>query len=188
MLRRAGAVSRLRWVRLFLRVNGECANGRTASERKMEIVLPKDFEAADAPEVLQQARPVLELPPDADLRVEQVARTKRGTRIDFSYTACVALEEAELQDAAGVQVQVTSHGDLQFNARGNLVAYEVQPADPRQLRAIQDHVSKLIANGQVYIAEPGEQVDPETLRAQGKDWYITQDEHGNKQLCRAWMS
>lgn len=155
---------------------------------EMDIVLPKDFEAEDAPEVLKQARPVLELPPDANLRVEHVAQTKRGTRIDFSYTACVSLEEKEPQEMVGVQVEVTSRGDLQFDTHGDLVAYEVQPADPRQLRAIRDHVSKLIANGQIYIAAKGELVDPEQLRAQGKDWYIRQDEHGNKYLCRAWMS
>lgn len=154
----------------------------------MDIVLPKDFEAEDASEVLNQARPVLELPPDASLRVEHVAQTKRGTRIDFTYTACVLLDEQELEEIAGVQVEVTSRGDLEFNSHGTLVSYQVEPADPRQLRAIRDHVSKLITNGQVYIAKEGEKVDPEKLRAQGKDWYITQDELGNKYLCRAWIS
>ena len=154
----------------------------------MEIVLPKNFEAEDAPEILQKARPVLELPPEAHLRVEHVARSKRGTRIDFSYTACVSLDEKELQEIDGVQVEVTSRGDLQFNAHGSLISYEVQPADPDQVRAIRDHVGKLIANGQIYFAQQGEDVDPATLRAQGKDWYITQDEHGNRHLCRAWIS
>lgn len=154
----------------------------------MDIVLPKNFGAEDAPKVLNQARPVLELPPDAKLHVENVARSKRGTRIDFSYTACVALDDGDLQEISGVQVEVTSRGDLKFNAHGTLVSFAVQPTDPGQVRAIRDHVSKLIANGQIYIAAKDEQVDPEQLRAQGKDWYIKQDEHGNKYLCRAWMS
>lgn len=154
----------------------------------MNIVLPKDFEAADAPAVLDRARPVLELPPEANLRVENVAQTKRGTRIDFTYTASVSLDDQDSEEIAGVQVKVTSHGDLQFNAHGTLVAYEVMPADPRELHAIRDHVTKLIANGQVYIAKQGEKVDPEKLRAQGKDWYITEDEEGNKYLSRAWIS
>ncbi len=155
---------------------------------EMEIVLPKNFEEEDAPRVLELASPVLELPPDANPRVENVAQTKRGTRIDFSYTACILLDKEISEEVAGAQVPVTSHGDLQFNARGALVAYEVQPADPRQVRAIRDHVSKLVANDRIYIAAQGEAVDPQKLRAQGKDWYITQDERGNKQLCRAWMS
>ncbi|MDL1896273.1 hypothetical protein FBQ82_08380 [Anaerolineae bacterium CFX7] len=155
---------------------------------EMDIVLPKDFEAQDAPQVLAQARPVLELPPNANPRVENVAQTKRGTRIDFSYTACILLDNELSAEVAGAQVPVTSYGDLQFNTRGALVAYEVQPADPRQVRAIRDHVSKLIANDRIYFAAQGEKVDPEKLRAQGKDWYVMQDERGNKQLCRVWIS
>ncbi len=49
----------------------------------MELLLPKNFKAQDAPEVLKRARPVLDLPPDAELRVENVRTTSRGTRIDF---------------------------------------------------------------------------------------------------------
>lgn len=154
----------------------------------MEIELPKDFDASDAPKVLDDARPVLELPPDAKLRVENVTQSTRGVRIDFTYTASVTLDDGELREVAGVRVEVSSRGELKFDARGTLVSHDVEPADPRQLRAISDHVSKLVANGQIYVASEGEQVDPDKLRAQGKDWYIVQDEHGNKRLRRALIS
>lgn len=154
----------------------------------MDVVLPKNFDARDAPKLLDTARPVLQLPPDAKLRVENVTRTARGTRIDFTYTIAVPLDDGELSEAAGVRVEVSAHGDLKFNARGTLVGHDVEPADPRQLRAISDHVSKLVANGQIYIAKKGERVDPDKLRAQGKDWYIVEDEHGYKRLRRAWIS
>jgi len=154
----------------------------------MDVVLPENFDARDAPKLLDKARPVLELPPDAKLRVENVTRSARGTRIDFTYTIAVALDDGELSEAAGVRVEVSARGDLKFNARGNLVGHDVEPADPRQLRAISDHVSKLVANGQIYIAKKGERVDPDKLRAQGKDWYIVEDEHGHKRLRRAWIA
>lgn len=155
---------------------------------EMDLKLPHDFDEQDAPKVLDEARPVLELPPDAKLRVENVTQTTRGTRIDFSYTMSVALEDGEVQEMGGIRVEVSSHGDLKFNARGSLIDYDVEPADPRQLRAISDHVNKLVANGQIYIARAGEQIDPDKLRAQGKDWYIVEDEHGQKRLCRALIS
>lgn len=150
--------------------------------------LPKNFDEQDAPQVLDEARPVLDLPPDAKLRVEHVAKTQRGTRIDFTYTQSVPLEDQALELVSGVCVEISARGDLKFDARGALVAYEIEPADPRQLRAISDNLSKLIANGRIYIAKVGEEVDPDILRAQGKDWYLVQDEKGYKHLHRAWVS
>jgi hypothetical protein len=154
----------------------------------MELALPQDFEQDDAPKLLAQARPLLELPPDAELRVEDVTRTARGTRIDFSYTHTVVLDDDALRDVTGIRVPVNAHGALKFNARGTLVAYQIEPADPRQLSAIADHLSKLVANDEVYVAQPGEQVDTEQLRRQGKAWYVEQDAHGIKRLKRAWIS
>jgi hypothetical protein len=154
----------------------------------MELALPKDFEAEDAPQVLNAARDFLQLPPDVELRVENVVQTTRGTRISFSYTHTVELDQLELHQAAGIFVDVRAHGELRFNARGSLVAYHVEPADPRELRAIGDHISKMVANGQVYFAEPGERVDPEQLIRQGKAWYVQEDAHGHKCLKRAWIS
>lgn len=154
----------------------------------MNIRLPKDFNADDAPRVLAQARPVLELPPDAQLRVDKVIQSPRGTQIDFSYTTSVELDDDTLQEVAGVRVDVSSRGDLRFNANGALVDYAVAPADPRQLRAISDHVAKLIENGELYIAKPGERVDVDRLRALGKSWYLEQDDKGAKRLKRAWIA
>ena len=154
----------------------------------MDILLPNDFEREDAPKVLDNARPILELPPDAKLRVENVTQTTRGTRIDFSYTRAITLDDDSLDDVAGIKVDVSSSGDLKFNARGTLISYEVKPADPRELRAITDQLSKLVANGDVYVAKRGEKVDPEQLRQDGKAWYIQEDAQGKKYLKRAWIS
>lgn len=154
----------------------------------MDLVLPQDFEEDDARQVLDEARLMLELPQDAELRVENVTQNKRGTRIDFTYTHSVELDDDELRGVMGVRVDVSSHGDLKFNARGNLVSYQVEPADPRQLRAISDHLSKLVANGQVYIAKRGERIDLDELRQQGKSWYVEEDVQGKRRLKRAWIS
>ncbi len=154
----------------------------------MALALPRDFESADALQILEQARPILDLTPDAQLHVENVTRTARGTRIDFSYTQRVVLDDNTLCDVAGICVDLRAQGELKFNARGELVQAHVEPADPRQLRAIADHVSKLVANGEVYVPKPGEQIDTEQLRRQGKAWYVEQDAHGYKHLKRAWIS
>jgi hypothetical protein len=154
----------------------------------MDIVLPKDFAAEDAAQVLEQARSVLNLPSDSKLHVENVAQTQRGTRIDFTYTVLVSLDDVDLDEITGVHVRVSAHGDLKFDAHGALVAYAIEPADPRQLRALCDHLRKLVADGRIYVAQKGETVDPAELHAQGKEWYIVQDEDGNKCLQRAWIS
>jgi len=154
----------------------------------MELVLPKNFEEKDAPQVLEQARPVLELPPDAVLHVDTVTKNSRGTRIAFSYTQSIELDDDNLRGVAGVCVDVSAHGDLKFNASGALIKTNVEPADPRQLRAITDHLSKLVENGEVYVAKHGERVNPDQLRQQGKAWYVEEDEQGNKHLKRAWIA
>jgi hypothetical protein len=155
---------------------------------EMDITLPKNFVADDAPEVLQRARPVLELPPEAELRVEEVRKTSRGTRINFSYTQPVKLADEALRDVCDVRVDVSSRGALRFNPRGHLVMYKVIPTDPRKVRAISDHLTKLVARGQVYVAKPGEEIDPAQLREQGKTWYVQEDAKGVRQLKRAWIS
>ncbi len=154
----------------------------------MDITLPKNFEAADAPDVLRRARPVLNLPPDATLTVEEVRKTSRGTCIDFSYTHPVKLEDEALEDVADIRVDVSSQGVLRFNSRGCLVKYNVKPADPRKLRAIQDHLHKLVTGDKVYIAKRGERIDPEILRQQGKSWYVEEDAQGVRHLKRAWIA
>lgn len=154
----------------------------------MELALPDDFQADEASQVLNRAREILDLPPDAELRVENVTRNSHGTRIVFTYTHAVELDDEELQNVAGIRVDVNSHGDLRFDTRGCLLSYNIEPADPSQLRAIGDHLCKLVANDQVYIAIRGEKVDPEVLRQLGKPWYIEEDEQGNKHLKRAWIS
>lgn len=154
----------------------------------MELALPNNFQVDDASQVLDRARAILDLPPDAELRVESVTRNSRGTRIVFSYTRAVELDDEALETIAGIRVDVSSHGDLRFDTRGCLLSYNVEPADPRQLHAIGDNLCKLVANDQVYIAKPGEKVDPEELRQQGKPWYIEDDAQGNKHLKRAWIA
>lgn len=154
----------------------------------MELELPKNFQAQDAPEVLKRARPVLDLPPDAELRVENVRKTSRGTRIDFSYTHAIEIENRELCGPKGICVDVSSHGDLRFNSRGSLIKFNVVPTDLAQVRALTDHLSKMVAGGKVYVARRGEQVDPEQLREQGKAWYVEEDARGNRKLKRAWIS
>ena len=76
----------------------------------MDILLPNDFEREDAPKVLDNARPILELPPDAKLRVENVTQTTRGTRIDFSYTRAITLDDDSLDDVAGIKVDRADDG------------------------------------------------------------------------------
>lgn len=154
----------------------------------MDLVLPANFDTAEAPQILEQAREILKLPPDTQLQVVNVTKSTRGTRIDFSITHSVTLDDQALSGVAGLRVDVHSNGNLRFNARGCLVSYQVKPEDPRELRAITDHLSKLVANGEVYVAQQGEQIDPEQLQRQGKAWYILQDEQGNKVLKRAWIS
>src|SRR5947207_14963988 len=101
----------------------------TTQRMEMDLVLPENFETDDVPQILDRARDLLELPPDAKLHVENMTKTARGTRIDFSVTHSIMLDDEALDDVMGLRVDVNSHGALKFNARGGLVSHQVTPAD-----------------------------------------------------------
>ena len=154
----------------------------------MDLKLPRDFTPAQADAVVERAKPALDLPEDATLRVEQVKQTRRATEIEFTCVVPTSLETQAADKPLRVCVDVNGKGCVKFDATGNLVSAEVKPLDPHQLDAIRDHVSKLVANDQVYVAAPGEKVDVQELRAQGKPWYVQDDEAGRPRLKRAYIA
>ncbi len=154
----------------------------------MDIKQPRHLDPAHASQLLESARPQLHVPDDATLRVENVKATARGTNIQFSCNTPVPLEGADLGEASGVSVDVSLKGDLRFDKDGKLVKKKFESPDPQQLDAIRDNVSKLVANEQVYVAQPGEEIDPDKLREAGKPWYVQADENGRLRLKRAYMA
>lgn len=153
-----------------------------------KIILPKDLDEDVARAVLDRARDALDIPTDAEIRIENVVRTERSTRIYFTYTTSVELHDANLEAIGGVRVNVTSRGDLRFNSKGILIKYEIEPVESDQLRAVRENLRRLVAANQIYVAAPGEAIDPERLLAEGKAWYVEQDAHGKKLLRRASIS
>lgn len=153
-----------------------------------KVVLPKDSNERDAAAVLDRARETLEIPPNAEIRVENVVRSARGTRVYFTYTTTVELHGEQLEAIGGVRVNVTARGDVRFNSKGTLIKYEIESADSNQLRAVRENLQRLVANDQIYVAAPGEAIDPERLLAEGKVWYVEQDAEGKKLLRRASIS
>jgi hypothetical protein len=154
----------------------------------MSVQLPQDFQAAQADAVLEAARPALNLPRDVPLRVDAVTQTPRKTEIHFSCTLPVQLTPKGLGDAAGIQVDVSANGSLEFDQRGELVDAQVAPTDPHALDAVRDQVNRLVANDQIYFAAPDEKINPDQLRTQGKPWYVQTDAQGRRRLKRAYIA
>lgn len=152
----------------------------------MGLVLPLDFQEEDAPQILEQARALLDLPLEADLHVETVARTRRGTRIEFSCIRTVELDAGPVIHC--VYVEVTGRGRLRFDARGSLVASHVEPPDENQLHTLRVQLERLVESGQIYVAAPGEQVEIGELRARGQSWYVESGPDGKQYLRRAWIA
>ncbi len=154
----------------------------------MELRLPRDFDPARAGEILDRARPQLNLPPDARLEVTQVKTRSRGTQIQFTAQSPTPLSGPNLGPAEGVTVEVNGHGALEFDKQGRLVKASYSPDDPHQLDAVRANLANLAATNQIYVALAGEQVNPDVLRQQGKSWYVEQDADGRRRLKRAFIA
>ena len=154
----------------------------------MDLKLPRDFDPARADEILQRVRPALDLPDDTQLRAERVNHTAQGTEIQFSASVPMRLDAPTAKAGGRLIVDIHRRGVIQFDANGNLTRANVEPPDQRQVAALQDNVQKLVAANQVYFAKPGEAIDPDKLRAQGKSWYTQQDERGYLRLERAYIA
>lgn len=150
--------------------------------------MPKDINPANAGEILDSMRKTLGLPPDAKLQAKGVSQTARGTKISFTYVSSIPLEGESLGDVAGVRVDVSGEGSVTIDSNGKITNQKIESSDPRQLKAIRDNVTKLVANGEVYVPKPGEVVDREWLRTHGKTWYVEQNESGERRLRRAQIA
>ncbi len=107
--------------------------------------------------------------------------------VEYSATQ-MTLDGAEFGAANGVTVDERANVLLQFDARGALVASQVTPVDPRHLQLVKDQIRKLAAADEIYLAAPGEKIDPDALRAKRKPWYVETDVQGVKRFKRAYMA
>jgi hypothetical protein len=137
---------------------------------------------------IERVRTALGLPPDAPLEFESVTQNAQGARtVEYSATQ-IKLDGAEFGAANGVTMDERAAVSLQFDARGALVSSQVTPVDERHLQLVKDQVRKLAAADQIYLAAPGEAINPDALRAQRKPWYVETDAQGRKRLKRAYMA
>lgn len=144
--------------------------------------------AARDPDFIERVKAALSLPQDAQLELQAATQNAQGERaIEYSATQ-MKLEGAEFGAANGVSVDERAVVSLQFDARGALVAFQINPMDERHLKLVKDQVRKLAVADEIYLAAPGEAIDPDALRAKRKPWYVATDAQGRKRLKRAYMA
>ncbi len=153
---------------------------------KTELRLTEPNAARDAG-FIEQVKATLDLPADARLELQGATQNAQGSTIEYAASA-LKIVGAEFGVANGVSVDERANISLRFDARGALMASQVSPADARHLRLVQDQIKKLAAADEIFLAPPNQDVDPDTLRAQRKPWYVATDAQGRKRLKRAYMA
>ncbi len=147
-----------------------------------------DPDAARDAGFIERVRAALGLPAGVSLEFTHATEGAQGERaVEYSATQ-MKLDGAEFGAANGVTVDERATVSLRFDARGALIASQLTPVDPRHLQLVKDQVRKLAAADEIYLAAPGEKIDPDALRAKGKPWYVEIDAQGVKRLKRAYMA
>jgi hypothetical protein len=148
-----------------------------------------DLETARDAGFVEQVKAALDLPADAQLQLQNVARgAQGGAVVEYRVTLPIQIVGAEFGAANGVTVDERVNALLHFDANGACVSSQVSPLDERHLRLTKDNLRKLAASDAIYLAAPGAVVDSDVLRAQRKSWYVETDAQGHKRLKRAWMA
>lgn len=147
------------------------------------------LDQAREPAFIAQVKQALNLPADAELQIQNIARgAGAGGSVDYAVTMPVELRGAEFGAANGIAVDEQVTASLEFDARGQLVRSRVSPIDERHLQMVKDNVRKLAAADQIYLAAPNEEIDSDMLRAKRKPWYVVTDAQARKRLRRAYMA
>ena len=138
---------------------------------------------------VEQVKAALDLPADAQLQLQNVARgAQGGAVVEYTVTLPIQIVGAEFGVANGVTVDERVNALLHFDASGARVSSQLSPLDERHLRLTKDNLRKLAESDAIYLAAPGEAIDPDALRAQRKSWYVETDTRGLKSFKRAWMA
>jgi len=148
-----------------------------------------DLETARDAGFVEQVKAALDLPADAQLQLQNVARGARGGAVvEYTVTLPIQIVGAEFGAANGMTVDERVNALLHFDANGVRVWSQVSPLDERHLRLTKDNLRKLAASDAIYLAASGAAIDLDALRAQRKSWYVETDAQGHKRLKRAWMA
>lgn len=152
-----------------------------------ELRLTQEEMARDT-RFIEQVKTMLDLPADAQVRLKNLAREENNILVEYEITLPIHIVGAEFGVANGVTVDEHLTARLRFDARGVRVSTQVTPLDEQRVRLMKDNVRKLAMMNAIYLAAPGEQVNPDELRARHQAWYIQTDAQGYKRLRRAFMT
>lgn len=144
---------------------------------------------AHEPDFIAQVKTALNLPDDAQLELQNVARgAAGGAALEYAVTVPIELRGDEFGAADGVSVDERVTATLNFDARGVLALADVSPIDERHLQSVKTNVRKLAAAEQIERVSPNESLGTSKTRAPRKPWYIATDADGRKRLRRALMA
>jgi hypothetical protein len=148
-----------------------------------------DLETARDAGFVDQVRAALNLPADAQLQLQNVARgAQGGTVVEYTIILPIQIIGVKFGAANGVTVDERVNALLHFDVNGACVSWQLEPLNEQHLRLTKGNLRKLAESDAIYLAAPGEAIDPDALRAQGKVWYVETDAQGRKRLKRAWMA
>lgn len=109
------------------------------------------------------------------------------TTVYLSFVREVAIRGKELGKADGLLISAGGTLSLQFDSKGELIAYSLDDNTEDTAAEEKKGVLELVRTNGVYFAQPGETVNVKELIQEGKRFYVQVGRDGRKRLHRAYI-
>ena len=120
---------------------------------------------SDAAQFLDANRPALGIPMTANIRIQNVYRTKKSTAsgylppqevvIEFGWTEEVALQGSKYRKLDGTRATLHCGGTLVFDRTGNVLHYVLAGDTPERRRTLLAYIEYLVRRGRLGVREQG---------------------------------
>jgi hypothetical protein len=159
-----------------------------ADERlKSLIKLPVPIYGAGAGLFLGTVRKAFALDGLAEMDIVDVVFEGGDTLLYLSFSREVLVEGEELGEASGYFAKLGGSITLRFDSSGSLSTYELEDVSEESIEEGKAGLVKMLKEGRVYFAQPGEPVDISRLIRRKQEFYVQVDADGRKRLHRTYM-
>lgn len=147
------------------------------------IKLPVDLMGEGATEFLRVLRGALQLASVTDLKIDGHEFEGNDTLLHLSFSEDVRVKDPKLGELDGIYVPYSGTASLRFDKEGTLQEYEVVRPNEATEYTLKVTVAQMMQQGEIYMAKPGEKIQPENFTWSQKFAVLT-DEKGHRRLTR----
>ncbi len=155
---------------------------------KATIRLPVTLSGEGSREFLDSVKRAFDLNDVIRIRVVDTAFEGKDTLLYLNFAKELLLEGPELGQASGVMAELGGMLTLRFDEAGELDSYVLDYQEKAGIDESKSGIIGLMKSGDIYFAQPGEEVDISALMRRRIKFYMQQDDQGRKRLHRVFFA